>query len=375
MKISSVGRLNKSGICGVQFLYRYAFKFWLLIFSLLVVSCSGDSDSGDGSGNSTDSYVEFDITVNGVSYTYFNDADDLRAGGDGASMFVMFGNGLDPTWPDDRLTLLLRFDIVNFTDTSTIAENMTFDMSQDYSNILEIMSTVLSPNNTRPDNLQRRDYISYPTGFSGLNSGTITLVKFILPNSGDSTSDVYRNNIQFDMKLDNVVLNTYTNMSGTGSFSFPINITINHARFCKLASGCQNKMQATSYVGQYTGGPVTVISSNCLDSNDDGPFTFNNSALSVTEHAWGNFKATATFSDVVGVFSVVSTEVITGTISNNELNGVIEDTFTIDQVLASSGTGTVTGTIAGNNINLSFMGQDTSGDTCSWTADASFTRN
>ena len=127
--------------------------------------------------------------------------------------------------------------------------------------------------------------------------------------------------------------------------------------------------------GNYTSGSITSILKNCADPGDNGSVTFSSVSLTITSQSGTRFSGSLRSEEKIGGFSVVAVQQLTGTVAiDGSLSGTFVDTFSVDGTVESGGNGTFTGQVGSDSITLALFGQDTYGDTCSYTSSTTLVR-
>ncbi len=136
-------------------------------------------------------------------------------------------------------------------------------------------------------------------------------------------------------------------------------------------SVCQIPDISGSYFGQH----ITVNSRQCIDSQDDGLFTFPEATLEIDSQDSNRWTGVLTLEANVDGFHLETTERLNGTVNiSGTLEGSFDDQFTVDGIFVSGGSGSFAGQWNGQSISLSFEGRDTIGDTCAYNTSGLFAK-
>jgi len=131
--------------------------------------------------------------------------------------------------------------------------------------------------------------------------------------------------------------------------------------------------QLVLVLGSYVGQSVEVISTNCSDSTRNGSFIYSSGILKIDTQNSDSFTGNLILQGDVQGSSIISTKLLTGSVTSlGELSGTFTDTLQTNSIKISSGDGSFTGQYANNSIVLNLSGQDTVGETCLYTMDATF---
>ncbi|MEJ2653058.1 MAG: fibronectin type III domain-containing protein [Gammaproteobacteria bacterium] len=173
------------------------------------------------------------------------------------------------------------------------------------------------------------------------------------------------------------VTSPYTVTSLTDGVTYYFMVTANNS---SGESGPSNIASATtqaavpSIAGTYTTNSASFSTSGCQNPADNGQFAFNSGTLTIGQNG-AKFTGDLQLQANVAGHLYVSTQQLTGTVSaNGALSGSFTNTSTADGQFDTSGNGTFTGQASGNTATIQIEGQDTVGDTCSYTGGATFTR-
>ena len=125
--------------------------------------------------------------------------------------------------------------------------------------------------------------------------------------------------------------------------------------------------------GTYVGSG-TLTQTNCQNPADNGTFGFSSSAT-ISTQTGSNFSGSATLTTVISGINVTDNISLTGTVTTTgQSSGTFTFTLLANGAFGSSGNGTFTGQVTGNTLTVNFSGQDTVGDTCTFTGSLSGTR-
>ncbi len=129
--------------------------------------------------------------------------------------------------------------------------------------------------------------------------------------------------------------------------------------FLLLLVNINNTQAAPDIRGFYSGTCTTAVS-NCSNSNDDGTYNAD-LIISISIQNDNTFSGTAKCTYTIGISEDIE---LSGTITDSgQISGTTTHTFSD----GSEGEGTFSGQLSGETLTIENPGQDTSGDTCSYT--------
>jgi uncharacterized repeat protein (TIGR01451 family) len=121
-------------------------------------------------------------------------------------------------------------------------------------------------------------------------------------------------------------------------------------------------------------GSGSQTQTGCQDPNLNGTFSVS-TVVDISSQIGSNFSGSSTNTTTVSGFPVREDIIFSGTVTST---GALSGTFTfelfINNVLDSGGNGTFTGQLTGNTLTVNTAGQDTFGDTCTFTGSLTGTR-
>jgi hypothetical protein len=121
-------------------------------------------------------------------------------------------------------------------------------------------------------------------------------------------------------------------------------------------------------------GSGSQTQTGCQDPNLNGTFSVS-TVVDVSSQIGSNFSGSSTNTTTVFGFLVREDIIFSGTVtSTGALSGTLTFELFINNVLDSGGNGTFTGQVTGNTLTANTAGQDTFGDTCTFTGSLTGTR-
>jgi len=119
-----------------------------------------------------------------------------------------------------------------------------------------------------------------------------------------------------------------------------------------------------SLAANYSASNFIITLSGCMDPLNNGDVTLDTASFSMVSGDDTSYQAIAIYTLNAGPNVLTLTHSITGSISAGNLIGSFTSVFAVNGSTQNTGDGTFSGTLSGDSLNISFIDQDRTGDTC-----------